>query len=409
VFQAAGGREAVYYVVPLLGAAAVWATYLIGKLLAGATAGALGSILLLASPAFLVMLIQPMSDVPVTALWAGAMIAAWRGTTFSALAGGVLASMAILTRPNLVPLAALVGLIAAAGPGSVRARVRRGVAYSLAVAPSIMIIAVLNAYWHGSPLRSGYGPFDYLYSLERVGPNLRRYGAWLLETETPIVLLAAAVPVYLRQRGVPSTRLVITTVMFPLVVLGLYVPYLVFDDWTYLRFLLPAYPVLLAATAAVLLRFAMRPRFEAVSPLLIALLVTAVAVYGAKLAQDPVFGGMKEAERRYLLAARYAQTLPRPAVLAALHHSGSLHYYTDHDVLRWDLFDPAYIDSAIEYLRGRRYNLYLFIDEHEMDQFRRRFHARRILDEIDRGVRIDLPGDVHVYPLGGTERPPHVR
>ena len=69
VFQWLGGRAAVYYVVPLLGGLAVWMTYLMGAILAGRTVGALAAILLATSPAFLIQLMLPMSDVPVAAWW----------------------------------------------------------------------------------------------------------------------------------------------------------------------------------------------------------------------------------------------------------------------------------------------------------------------------------------------------
>lgn len=406
LFQAVGGRKAVYYVVPILGAAAVWATYLIGKLIAGAGAGALASVLMLFSPAFLVMIVQPMSDVPAAALWALAIVAAWRVTVTSALAAGALASLAVLTRPNLVPLAAIVALIVASGATDRRSRAGRLLAYSVAVAPSVIVIAILNAHWYGGPLRSGYGPLDYLYSLERIGPNLQRYGAWLLETQTPLIFLAALAPWVLRHNALPSGRLVLTTLVFPLAVLALYVAYLVFDGWFYLRFLLPAYPMLLAAAAAVLLWLCTRMKSPARSFLVTALVAGAVTSYGAKLTWAIVFGGLKETEHRYLQAANYARSLLRPAVVATLHHSGSVHYYTNHDVLRWDFLDPAYIDGAIGYLRGRGFNVYLFIEPHEVDAFHRRFTGQAVLEAVDHTDPVELPGNVRVYPLGGTERPP---
>jgi mono/diheme cytochrome c family protein len=45
---------------------------------------------------------------------------------------------------------------------------------------------------YGGPLRSGYGDLGALFSMDHIGPNLRRYPAWLLQTHTPIVLLALA-------------------------------------------------------------------------------------------------------------------------------------------------------------------------------------------------------------------------
>lgn len=111
LFQAVGGRRAVYYVVPVFGALAIWVTYLLGKRLAGPTVGLLASALLLCSPAFLFMLVAPMSDVPAAAMWAVAFYFATRQNFGSAVACGLAAAFAILIRPNLAPLAALVALV----------------------------------------------------------------------------------------------------------------------------------------------------------------------------------------------------------------------------------------------------------------------------------------------------------
>src|SRR5688572_25235977 len=69
LFRVLGGREAMFLVVPLLGALTVWLTYLLGRSLVGSWCGATASLLLLASPVFLLTLMTAMSDVPVTAWW----------------------------------------------------------------------------------------------------------------------------------------------------------------------------------------------------------------------------------------------------------------------------------------------------------------------------------------------------
>src|SRR4029079_15058231 len=53
IFKLIGGHRAVFFVVPLLGGLAVWATYLIGARLAGPPVGASAAVLLAASPTFL--------------------------------------------------------------------------------------------------------------------------------------------------------------------------------------------------------------------------------------------------------------------------------------------------------------------------------------------------------------------
>jgi 4-amino-4-deoxy-L-arabinose transferase-like glycosyltransferase len=70
LFQRLGGRPAVFYAVPVLGALAVWATYLLGSFIGGREAGAMAAVLLATSPVLLFQDLVAMSDVPVAAWWA---------------------------------------------------------------------------------------------------------------------------------------------------------------------------------------------------------------------------------------------------------------------------------------------------------------------------------------------------
>ena len=63
-----------FLVVPLLGALAVWLTYVLGRAIHGPTTGAASAALLACSPTFLYQLVQPMSDVPAMAWWLLALV-----------------------------------------------------------------------------------------------------------------------------------------------------------------------------------------------------------------------------------------------------------------------------------------------------------------------------------------------
>src|SRR5258705_12811872 len=95
VFERAGGPDAVFYVVPLFGALLVWGAYLLGRQLADEWAGAIAAALMLVSPAFLWLLIEPMSDVPVAACWTMALVLAiGANTTMEAFSSGVASGLA---------------------------------------------------------------------------------------------------------------------------------------------------------------------------------------------------------------------------------------------------------------------------------------------------------------------------
>ncbi len=277
LFQAIGGRNAVYYVVPIFGALVVWVTYLLGTRFAGPWAGLVGALLMLTSPAFLVMLVQPLSDVPAAALWGIALWAALRGGTASAAGAGAAAALAVVTRPNIAPLAGVIALIVAARSS---ARLRDLFWFAAPLLPGAVAIGFLNAYLYGSPLRSGYGSLDVLYSIERVWPNLVIYSRWLLETQTPLILLALAAPFVVARNRAEVRLVTLTAIVFPAVLLALYVPYFVFETWTYLRFLLPAYPPLLAATAAVIATVLRRASVPVPAIAVVALVVGGVALHG---------------------------------------------------------------------------------------------------------------------------------
>ncbi len=412
LFQAIGGRDAVYYVVPCFGAVAVWITYLLGTRLAGPWAGLLGALLLFTSPTFLVMLVQPMSDVPGAALWAVALWSASRAGPLSAAAAGAAVALAIVTRPNVAPLAAVIALLVASRPSAdtsrppgMRRRLLDVLWFAAATAPGFIAIGFLNADLYGSPLRSGYGSLEVLYSIERIWPNLVRYGGWLLETETPLMLLGLTAPFIVAKSRDEARLLALMAVVFPAVLLALYLPYLVFEVWTYLRFLLPAYPPLVAATAAVTMTSLRRVPHPVVAIAAAALVVTAVALRG--LHDSPAFA-LEDDERRYTQVAEYVRELPARAVFVSLLHSGSIRHYTGRDVLRWELVEPLSLDTAIAHIRSRGHHVYLVVDRQDVADFKARFANSQVVRELDRAVPVVLNG-TRIFAVGGTPLPPSPR
>ena len=259
------GRTAMFAIVPLCGAAAVWLTFVLGRRLGGDVAGALAALLMAASPAFLYQVVQPMSDVPATASWAAALVAVGdpRFTTsrMTALLAGFATGLALLVRPNLAPLAVAIALaVLVARPADWRNVARAWIVFGLGVLPFVIAVALLQNEMYGGPMKSGYGSLGFLFRLEHVWPNLQRYPIWLLETETPIVLLALAMPWFAPN---PLTRRrAIWLMAFVASVFACYIPYEVFDAWWYLRFVLPAYPPLLALTASAIVRLLARGRWQ---------------------------------------------------------------------------------------------------------------------------------------------------
>src|SRR5205085_2421889 len=97
-------------------------------------------------------------------------------------------------------------------------------------------------------LRSGYGTTDVLYSLSSVWPNLQRYPVWLAQSHSPLSLLFLAPLFFWRRAGVERRALLLSYLLVGATWLC-YLAYYSFEDWWYLRFLLPAIPVTLILVA----------------------------------------------------------------------------------------------------------------------------------------------------------------
>src|ERR1041384_5765922 len=111
--------------------------------------------------------------------------------------------------------------------------------------PGCLAVALIQQMFYGSPLSSGYGSLAGLFSVDHIAPNATRYTTWMWQSHTPAWLLALAAPVLL-PRGITFLLLSLAAVN-----VLCYLPYVVFNDWWYLRFLLPAIAIVLVLTLAV--------------------------------------------------------------------------------------------------------------------------------------------------------------
>ena len=149
-----GGAGAVYYVVPILAGLAVWCTYRLGARVDRPLTGMIAAILLAFSPIFVFQSLEPMSDVPATAWWMLAWLLALLPGVWGPLGSGLAVSAAVLTRPNLVPLALVLLIVVAA----LAPRGRRLTLFAAGSMPGCLLVAWLNQRLYGSPLASGTGP-----------------------------------------------------------------------------------------------------------------------------------------------------------------------------------------------------------------------------------------------------------
>ncbi len=424
VAGALAGDIGLRAVVPLLGALGVWCAFVLARRLAGPVAGIAAASLLATSPPWLSQLLQPMSDVPVTAWWLACLAVASRPAPASpsrAAIAGAIAGVAWLVRPNLVLLlpVALWLLLPRRRDPAATSSWPLAAAFGAGLSPAIALLCVVNWALYGAPWTSGYGRAADLFSLSFVGRNIGLYGGWLSDVHLPLLLVAAlggAVSLVTRERPrVP--RLWPALVLLGLAVCASYLVYAPFETWAYLRFLLPAIAVLAVAAGMAVAALARVQRPWAPAAALLVLVAMAGLAWDQARQLD-VFSTAQR-ERRYLLAAQWVQRHAPPGTRwLASQHSGSLRATTGRPVIRWDLLEPgrradtgqAWLDLAwtgtYAPTAGDREAAWLVVDAEEEPAFRRRFASVSDLGRLDwpPSAATAPPAPVRVYRLEDRER-----
>ena len=403
------GHCAMFLVTPLTGALLVWMTFAIGRRLDSDVLGLAAAWLVATSPAVLAMLVSPMSDVPAAAFWAVAMYFTIGTSRHSAALAGVAASAAILIRPNLAPLAAVLVLwrfwARLRGNAATARQAFRAVVPMIAgLLPGCLFIAWINNALYGSPLASGYGPLETLFSLEHIPANVERYSRWLIQSQTPLALggiavLLVPVKAIWPTRGLQRAALLLGATV--LVVWALYIAYTPFDAWWFLRFLLPAWPAMCLGSAALLVRVARAQRimWRAVA------LVTLMLVGAHNLYYASTHGAFPsgEGDHRYVSIAKMVEQVTEPsAVIFAGQHSGAIRYYAGRTIIRIDYLDRAWLDRAVEWLDAQGRRSYFLLEEWELIEFQKRFGPSNALGTIALSPVMDyrapgVPGRVFLF------------
>ncbi len=375
------GTAGACLVVSVSAAIAVWATGTIAIEMAGGAAGVIAALVLATTPVFLHQSFQPMSDVPVTAAW---MLCWWLivrrsgsgsrdpGSAFA----GIACAVAVLIRPNLAPLA-LIPVLSVRG-----SRVR----FAIPVAVAGVLLALVQWHWYGSPLRTGYGTAGELFALGNISGNVPRYFGWMLDT-SPAMLLAI-IGWWLTRRRPGATPLA----AFAALVVAAYLGYAVFDDWSYLRFLLPAMAVgavfVGAVGAAGLAGVPAAARLAIACAAMLAL----VALGLTEARSRDTFRLVDQQRRISHLANALSTKLVAGDVIVAGEQSGSMRFHTGHEIVRWDALTTEEWNVTIETLSSQGHGIWIVLDAWEEPRFRAR--AGEQTAALDWPPAVDA-GDTH--------------
>jgi hypothetical protein len=317
-------------------------------------------------------------------------------------------------RPSLLPVAAAVALVLTLWsdrpPASRHAVTARLFRFGAAMTPGIAALAWIQWRLYGNPLASGHGTFAELFAAANILPNIRDYAMRVLTGETPaLALIAASLAILVVQRPaglqsttrptLPSARLAL---LVAIPVLACYLAYGVFPDWAYLRFLLPIWPVALAAAGAIIVNGSLRlPPSLRTQILLVAL--TAVCARNVVTTRHEHSFTLWIDASRYGTAGRYLEAaLHEDAVIVTSQHSGSAQYYTGRAILRWDSLQVG-LDEAVDALATLGRPSVILVEEWEEPALRRKFPASA-LARLDWPARADFGSPTHVRLYDPADR-----
>jgi hypothetical protein len=365
-----GGQEAAIRLLPACAAViAVLALWFIAVPRVGYPGALLVVCCLGTLPPFLYQSLQPMSDVPALAAWLAALALAGRSSIAGLTAASLATCLAVIIRPNLAPLVLAVAWQAARHDG----RWRRGAVVIAAAIVGVAAVAGVQAFLYGSPLQSGYGRASELFAVTYVPDNLALYAAWLREgvawpSRWLIGAGGAGLLVYAVRQ--PAWR---PAAFMAGLTIALYLVYIPFDSWTYLRFVLV--PLALAPLGgAQLLRTLQNSRHARWTFVVTAALTLGIALPGLRLARDLTVFSVRAREYRYQAAGTFVRDqVPADAVIVAVQHSASAPYYSGRPVVRPDLLSPAGLNALVEWADRERRPLAFVLDEAEPATLRRRF------------------------------------
>ena len=386
-----------FLVAPLAAGLLVIATSAMAKhLVDDGLTGVGAGLFVAAAPVVLFQSTQPMTDVPAAAAIGGAAALAFGSTPRVRWAGAAL-GLGLLIRPNLLPVAVTFALFIT-WRGGWRALAN----LCSTLVPVASVVLLLNTLVYGAPWKTGYGDTSALFALAHLPVNLRHFTTWLLETMTPVVAIAVTAPWLLRATGSRRVFDAMALLAISVTVVACYIAYQPFEEWWYLRFLMPAVPLWCALTAAGL--SSLFAPFRGVRSTLGLLVMAVVAIVCLREAGERgVFRLARTEQRLSATAHDLARHLPDAAAIA-IQPNGAISYTLGQPVISWDSLPPESLESAIAWLRSRGLHPVIVVDQVEEAPFRRRFERTSASGALDWPPAVVVHRSVRVYDPSDRDR-----
>ncbi len=322
-----------------------------------------GAVCLASFPPLIFSSIQPLSDVLATAWCLAAVFAALRASPSAAwsLTCGFALSIAVLVRPTNVLL--YPSLLILVGPNF-----KRIAALTLAGLPGALWFATYNHTLYGGVFRSGYPGIETAFAPSYAWPTILHFGR-TLALFLPAALLV--LPLIALVRRATRTRLLTALATWFFALTAPYVFYAISqEDWSCLRFILPALPALIFAALLGVNALTSSTSSSAPRIRLIAATILSIWAFAASWHWTRKLGVLyiKGYEQPYATATAAARTkIPSNAVIVCGQTSGAVYYYTDFPVLRWDFINATEFARYASLARSASIPLYAAISAAEED------------------------------------------
>jgi len=327
------------------------------------------SILLAINPLFVQSFSWLMSDMPAM-FWCSLAIFSALKTRQEikwAIVSGIAIGVAVMIRPTnilvFIPVLMILGFN------------RRALVYlGFAGFPFAVLQGFLNYQCYGEIFTTGYGDMSNFFKLEFVPKTFFAYAKYLFLELTPFVTLALA----LLWRRNKNNQIIIFWVAPFLIFYSFY--YFTSETWWYMRFVLPAFPAIILAMI-LMMRDVCKSLPQLRRTLIIFFLSFSFFWQTSVILQYDL---LRSNESRYLKMNDWAEeNLPKNAVIFAMQSSGSLFYYTDFAIVRYDVLSQDELNK----INASSKPFYAMLHNFELDQISKFPGNWRKENEID-GIAI---------------------
>lgn len=332
----------------------------------GADWSLLGAVILGSGALFVSLSLQVMSDVPAT-LWSAVsvlgVLKSRRARGWAALAGYAFMVGVTIRLSNAVMIVPLLVLL--------EPDVKRFMAFGVGILPPLLGLFGFNLLMYGDLMATGYPSMSAFFGPANVLPSLVSMARWLPVELTPLALLALAFPFV--SRSWLSTRVRLGLMAWLGVYLAFYSVYqFTSENWTYQRFLMPAYPAIIAMALLVARESCTRLRLT--NPRVVAPVACLVLGWNAYWWHDLRALKSGSYNRNYSEACAFVKEhLPGGSVILCMQASGAFLYYNTNPIVRWDSVDARTFSTIKQRCRATNCPVYLVAFPFELGDVAKRF------------------------------------